>query len=297
MKKANKIKNSYLAVTTVVSASLLAGCDGSTKQWKAAPGTNGLINMDDVGKAFKKHKKADDFEKRINEIYEGDNLVVFRCKKTGGSGFVYYAYEDLDKDTKVSQSDDLLFTLTVANSRVMLQGAGVNKYYQSSWAYKPAGEKQEETYYRYRYHHHHFHYWYWGRGWSGYYTPRSRYNANSQHRKQYRGTSGFTQQVRNNATFEKRAASKYGSGCRKSTTAQTASRKLYIKTAPKAAGFKTTMKSTKASSGWGVRANNSISSSYSSVKRSASSRSSSRSSSSSRGGRYGGSRGSSGFGV
>ena len=149
MKKSDNIKNSYLVATGIASASLLAGCGDSReiKQWKAAPGTNGFINLDDVEKAFKKGQKADEFEKRVNEIFEGDSLVVFKSQKTGGSGFVYYAYEDLNKDGKVktgtlTASDDLLFTLTVANSRVTLQGAGVNKYYKSSWAYKPAEEKQ-----------------------------------------------------------------------------------------------------------------------------------------------------------
>ena len=56
MKKSDNIKNSYLVATGIASASLLAGCGDSpeVKQWKAAPGTNGFINLDDVEKAFKK---------------------------------------------------------------------------------------------------------------------------------------------------------------------------------------------------------------------------------------------------
>ena len=286
MKKSENIKNTYLVATGIASASLLAGCGDSPeiKKWKAAPGTNGFINMDDVEKAFKKNQKADEFEKRINEIFEGDSLVVFKSKKTGGSGFVYYAYEDLNKDAKVTSSDDLLFTLTVANSRATLQGAGVNKYYKSSWAYKPAGEKREETYYRSRYSHHHFSYWYWGRGWDGYYTPRDRYDSNLRHTKEYRSTSGFTQQVRNNVAYENRAAAKHGTGFRQSATSLSAVRSNYVKSVP----VSKTMKTTKATSGWGVRANNRLSSSYSVAKSSGSS---------SRGGSYSGSRGSSGFGV
>ncbi|SVA94096.1 uncharacterized protein METZ01_LOCUS146950, partial [marine metagenome] len=50
MKKSDNIKNSYLVVASVASASLLAGCGDSDtpeiKQWKAAPGTNGFINLD-----------------------------------------------------------------------------------------------------------------------------------------------------------------------------------------------------------------------------------------------------------
>jgi hypothetical protein len=295
MKKSDEIKNSYLVAASVASASLLAGCGDSDtpeiKQWKAAPGTNGFINLEDVEKAFKKNQKADEFEKRVNEIFEGDSLVVFKSsQKTGGSGFVYYAYEDLNKDAKVTSSDDLLFTLTVANNRAMLQGAGVNKYYKSSWAYKPAEERREETYYRSRYGRSHFSHWYWGRGWGGYYTPRDRYDSNLSHTKEYRGTSGFTQQVQNNAAYEKRAAAKHGTGFRQSAVALSPVRRKYVKSVP----VSKTMKATKGTSGWGVRANKGIFSSYSGAK---SSGAKSSGSSSRGGGFFSRFRGSSGFGV
>ena len=83
MKKSDEIKNSYLVVASVASASLLAGCGDSreVKQWKAAPGTNGFINLEDVEKAFKQNQQADEFEKRVNEVFEGDSLVVFKSSQ------------------------------------------------------------------------------------------------------------------------------------------------------------------------------------------------------------------------
>ncbi len=281
MKKKNKTRACLIAGVT--AASLMSGCGSSEEEWANAPGTNGHINLDAIRDAFKKAPKVEDFENRINEIFEGDNLVMIQSDKTSG-GFMLWAKEDLDDDKKISSGDDLLFTLLVENGTATLKGAGVTSYYKSSWPYDPkAHAAKEADAPRTKHHCNHFHHWYghriyfWG---GGYYTRAPRYSQMMSHRNAYRNTSAFTSQVASNAASEKRMASRYGSGFRSAATKTSAARKSYIKKASSSGSYK----SSKSKSGWGVRSKSGTKSSFSSSR-----------GGSSRG--YGGFRGSSGFEV
>ena len=282
----------YLLAAGAATAPLLVGCgDNDQDKWADAPGTQGHVNLDAVKEAFQKNPRYDDFEKRVNEIFEGDRLVIFQSESVPG-GFKYTATEDLDADKKIGPDDDTLFTLLVAEGTATLKGAGVSSYYSQSWPYDPAkeAEKETETKATASHHHHHgthFYHWYGYRGyrWGGrYYTPAPQYDATSRHRDTYRATPAFRSQVVANAAFENRMATRYGSGFRK--TPSTA-RNAYISKNRGSASHD----SSKSNSGWAVRSRAGVKSSA------AGSSSSSRSGASRSGGGFGGFRGSSGFGV
>jgi len=281
--KKNKT-NQYLLVAGMTAASLVSGCDKTEKEWAKSPGTKGFINLDAIKQAFQSNPSVEDFEKRVNEIFEGDNLVIFETKEIS-KGFKSAAKEDLDNNKEISDGDEILFILTVADGTATLRGMGVNSYYKESWSYRPNEKKQ--TYTRTHYHRPYFHYWYWGRSWGGYYTSRDLYSRTSGHRDSYRKGSAFVSQVNNNVGFENRMSKKYGTGFRKSVDNVSSTRKSYINTTKKSSGFKSMLSKNKSSS---LRSKSSTKSSFSSSK--SSSRSSGRS-----GGRSGGFRGSSGFGV
>ena len=141
MKKLKKSKNLKIIATGLASASLLSGCGPSrpkepkeVQDWRKAPGTNGFINLGDVVKAFNTHKKAEDFEKRVNEIYEGDHLLIFQANSNANAtpielkykqkptteGFVYAAIEDLNQNEIVDAGDDPLFYIVVLNTKATL---------------------------------------------------------------------------------------------------------------------------------------------------------------------------------
>jgi hypothetical protein len=293
------INQSGLLVAGLAATSFIAGCDKSADQWSNAPGTHGLINLDAVKQAFVKDPNVDQFETRVNEIFEGDNLVMCTSKAVNG-GFLLTGAEDLDEDGKTTSKDEVLFTLTVAKGRATLQGNGVNGYYKESWPYNPP-KKEEYTQTPSTYRHYpHFHYWYWGRGWGGYYTPFARYDSIFSHRNDYRTGSAYSSQISQNTDFENRMSSKYGSGFRNSVVGGgSPTRKDYINTKKSSPDFKNTLKSNQKSAAWSQRSKSSKSSSFSSAK---SPSKSSRGSSYSRSGRSGsrgfrGFRGSSGFGV
>ena len=74
-----------LSLGGIVAVSpLIAACgEPSYEDWAATDGAAGRINLDDVQEAFKNSDNATDFEKRVNEIYEGDGLVLIRAKQDG----------------------------------------------------------------------------------------------------------------------------------------------------------------------------------------------------------------------
>ena len=296
-----KKTRSCLAAAGVTTACLLGGgCSKEKDNWANSPGTNGMLNLDAVKKAFQKSPMLDEFENRVNETFEGDNLVVFGSEKVS-DGFTYTAREDLDKDKKSSSGDDTLFVLQVVSGVATLKGEGVNSYYKESWPYDPEvhakkEEKDSTTRTPHSHHHcYHYHHWYgWGGyGWGGgYYTPVGRYGSMLSSRDTYRKTSAYRSQVKSNASFEQRAASKYGSGFRKSATKTSSARTSYVSKGLKSGSYKN-------STGSSVRSSMGVKSSFSSARsRSSGSRGGSAGSrGGSSGSRGGGFRGSSGFGV
>jgi len=280
--KKKLMTGSYL-VAGVAAASLLGGCGKSKDKWENSSGAKGRTNLDAVKAAFKKAPKHEDFENRVNEICEGEKIVLFRSDKVEG-GFKITALEDLDGNKKISDADDVLFTLLVANGTATLKGSGVTSYYTSSWPYNPAAHARNAGTSTYRRGHHctHYHHWYgrsyfWG---GGYYTRAPRYDQMMSHRTSYRNSSAFPSQVKSNVTSEKKMASKYGSGFRAAATKTSPSRKSYVQKSASSGSFK----SGKSNSGYGVRSKSGMRSSSSSSR-----------GSSSRG--FGGFRGSGGFGV
>jgi len=126
-----------LGSSMVVAGPVLAGCvpgaGVSGAEWAATEGAIGRINMEEVEEAFKKSKTVEQFEKRLNEIYEGDGIVLVRAKDEDGKR-VIEGYEDLDNNNDiVPEQDDLLFTITNENDSNDLRGNGANGHYRSSF--------------------------------------------------------------------------------------------------------------------------------------------------------------------
>lgn len=116
----------------MVAGPVIAGCVPSSgvshADWAATEGAMGRINMDAVQEAFKNAKSIEEFEKRLNEIYEGDKIVLVRAKEEDGKRTIE-AFEDLNGDGEMNpDQDDLLFTITNENDSNTIQGRGANSY-------------------------------------------------------------------------------------------------------------------------------------------------------------------------
>ena len=89
----------------VAAAPLIAACGGdSYEDWAATDGAGGRINLDDVQEAFKDSKSATVFEQRVNEIYEGDGLVLIRARQDGEM-LTLEGWEDLNNDNAIEDAE------------------------------------------------------------------------------------------------------------------------------------------------------------------------------------------------
>ena len=135
---AMRIKRTGLLLGGAVMAStpVLAACAvGPTyDQWAATDGAAGRINLDEVQEAFKKSESVTGFEKKVNEIYEGDGLVLIRASQDD-DGLLLEGFEDLNKNNEIDDSqDDLLFSIVQGNDKNNeLRGHGSNSYYRNSF--------------------------------------------------------------------------------------------------------------------------------------------------------------------
>lgn len=186
----------------IVAGPVIAGCSTgvSADDWAATEGAIGRINMEEVEEAFKKSQTVEDFEKRLNEVYEGDGIVLVRAKDEEGKR-VIEGYEDLNgNDDLDPEQDDLLFTITNENGSNDLRGNGSNQHYRSSFG----GGNFLFTYLIFSS---------LGRGGYGYYTPRSRVPQMESQRTNYRNSTAYAggasggQVQKNSAYYNKQRAS------------------------------------------------------------------------------------------
>ena len=229
-----------VAGTMVVAAPVAAACSqGPTfEDWAATDGAAGRINLDEVQKAFQKSQDASEFEQRVNEIYEGDGLVLIRASQDGET-LVLEGFEDLNSNSEIDDTaDDLLFSIVKDHDNHEMRGHGANGYYRSGFGggnflftYMLISALSPRGYY--------------------YQTPRGTVGRMRAQRSSYRSTSGYRSQVSRNSSFfgsqKKFAGSRYDSASRNLSTG----RQSYQSNSNKSGSFKRS--STGVRSSWGSR--------------------------------------------
>lgn len=179
----------------------------SAAEWMETDGANGRINMDDVKQAYEdafSNGKVDvnAFEQRVNEIYEGDHIVMVKAEKIAEDRLEISGWEDLD-DTKTVEDgkDDKLFTISQRleeNGQYQVQGQNANGYYNGGGflgGFLPGlliGQM-------------------FAGGRSVYYTPNDRYDNYSSSRGTYRSGSGYSAQQARNQSYGSSVPSRFGS--------------------------------------------------------------------------------------
>ena len=170
-----------LGSSMMVAGPVIAGCSTgvSADEWATTEGAIGRINMEAVQEAFEKSQSVEEFEKRLNEIYEGDGIVLIRAKEEGGKRIIE-AFEDLDKNGDLEPGkDDLLFAITNENGSNELRGKGANRHYSAFGG----GGNFLFTYLIFSS---------MTRGGYGYYTPRSRVPQMETNRTSYRNSTDYS---------------------------------------------------------------------------------------------------------
>ena len=136
VRRAGRLGPSVFAGAVITTAPLLAACGGggpSYDEWAATDGAAGRINLDDVQDAFKRSESPTEFERRVNEIYEGDGIIFIRARQDGET-LTLEGWEDLNNNNEIDDvNDDLLFSIVKDTDGNSLRGHGANGYYHSSF--------------------------------------------------------------------------------------------------------------------------------------------------------------------
>ena len=213
----------------VAAAPLIAACGGpSYDDWAATDGAAGRINLDDVQEAFKDSDSATEFERRVNEIYEGDGLILIRAQQDGQT-LTLEGWEDLNNDNTIDEAnDDQLFSIVKGtNNEYDMRGYHGNGYYHSHFG---AGD---------------FLFTYLIisslSGPRGYYysTPPSRGSEMRSQRTTYRNSSAYGGQAQRNASYNSRQASFAGSRYQQSRGNVSSNRSSYQSTQKSSGSFRT----------------------------------------------------------
>jgi len=142
-RKTTMLKYGGIAATGVIIGGSLfsfGGCSSKSKQWAETSGQAGRINLEAVEEAMKKSDDVSDFERKVNEIYQGKELILIEVKNEDNGKQLVSGYADLNEDNQIDyEEDEKLFTFTrwsEGNSyRGEMRGYGVNNYYHQPYSY------------------------------------------------------------------------------------------------------------------------------------------------------------------
>jgi len=223
----------------VAAAPMIAACGSgpSYDEWAATDGAAGSINLDEVQAAFKDSKSATDFERRVNEIYEGDGLIIIRAKQDGNT-LTLEGWEDLDGNNDIDDTkDDQLFSIVKGtNEEYDMRGHNTNGYYNSHFGagnflmtYMLISAISPRGYY--------------------YNTPIGRGATMQTQRTRYRQSSSYGRQVQRNSNFGRKQASFAGSNYQRAKSNVSTNRRTYQSTQRATGAFKTSKSVTRGRSG------------------------------------------------
>ena len=220
-RKGLMLKYGSIAATGIIAGGSLislSACSNRKDQWAETSGKAGQINMEAVEDAMKKSENVSEFEKRVNEIYQGEEMVLVEVKNQGREQLVS-GYADLNNDSQIDGEDEKLFTFRRwyegEKPNYSMRGYGVNSYYYHPY---PSGTSMLTTYLL----------------WSAlsrhtsptyiYHTTVRDAGVLRNHRTNYRTTPSYKNQVNANRSFQTRMSTKHGTSYRKASPTATRQR-------------------------------------------------------------------------
>jgi hypothetical protein len=126
-----KVLAAFLGIS-LVAGGLGAGCSSGekTERWATTENTNVKIDWDKVNEAYKQAEGPEDLEKRINEIYEGDEVISVAVKDEDDKLQVVTGFFDKNTDGKVDEGEKI-FTIKreLSNGEAKVQTVGYGPHY------------------------------------------------------------------------------------------------------------------------------------------------------------------------
>jgi hypothetical protein len=104
----------------LVTGSVACSSEPESNRWVTTENTNVKIDWDKVNQAYKDATGPEDLEKRINEIYEGDELISVSVQDSDAKNQTVTGFFDKNKSGAVDEGEKI-FTIT---RRVTGEGSG-----------------------------------------------------------------------------------------------------------------------------------------------------------------------------
>jgi hypothetical protein len=100
------------AMLSVSLAGATAACSSNegTERWATTENTNVEIDWDKVNEAYKTAEGPEDLEKKINEIYEGDEIISIHVKDDDAKNQVVTGFFDKNKSGGIDEGEKI-FTI------------------------------------------------------------------------------------------------------------------------------------------------------------------------------------------
>jgi hypothetical protein len=126
----SKLLAAFLAASVITAG---AGCksDEGTDRWATTENTNVKIDWDKVNEAYKTAEGPEDLEKKINEIYEGDEVISISVQDEGAKTQVVTGFFDKNQSGKVDEGEKI-FTIKrelTGEGQGQIQTTGYGPYY------------------------------------------------------------------------------------------------------------------------------------------------------------------------
>jgi hypothetical protein len=130
---------SKLAALVAASAFSLAACAPKEEQgndrWATTEKTNVAIDWDKVNKAYQEAEGPEDLEKRVNEIYEGKEIISISVQDLDDKTQVVTGFFDKDENGEVAEEEKIFTIQRVINGEgadVQTSGHGPHYGYYHS---------------------------------------------------------------------------------------------------------------------------------------------------------------------
>lgn len=121
-----------IALAAMLATTALAGCtrDQGNERWATTSNTTVEIDWDKVQEAYREANGPQDFEQRVNEIYEGDELVSVAVQDQDAKTQVVTGFFDKNANGKVEE-EEKIFELQrdiVGEDQAQYQARGYGHY-------------------------------------------------------------------------------------------------------------------------------------------------------------------------
>jgi hypothetical protein len=118
-----------LVAPLLLTAFAATSCDRGNERWATTENTNVKIDFDQVNEAYKAAEGPEDFERRVNEIYTGDEIISVSVMDNADKSQVVTGFFDKNTNGQVEE-EEKIFSI-----RRDITGEGTGQYQTQGYGY------------------------------------------------------------------------------------------------------------------------------------------------------------------